>query len=153
MERFVALVILGWPVFATLVFAQKLSSEGGSAEHRAAVQITGHIFKPSELPAPNLAQLHVPAGFRIEKFAQNAGNARVLAVGPDGSIYLTRREQGDVLMFKVGANGLSDGPPKRVASRTGLHGIAISKGKVYLASVHEIFKADLLADGASARSK
>ncbi|MDQ6663285.1 MAG: YbhB/YbcL family Raf kinase inhibitor-like protein [Acidobacteriota bacterium] len=147
MERFVALVILGCPLFATLASAQKLSSEGGSAEHRADVQITGHVFKPSELPAPNLAQLHIPAGFHIEKFAENAGNARVLAVGPDGSIYLTRREQGDVLMFKVGANGLSAGPPKRVASRTGLHGIAISKGKVYLASVHEIFKADLLADG------
>ncbi len=89
----------------------------------------------------------MPPGFRIEKFAENAGNARVLTVGPDGSVYLTRREQGDILMFKVGANGLASGAPIRVASRTGLHGLAISKGKVYIATVHEIFTANLLPDG------
>ena len=127
--------------------AQKLSSEGGSPEHRADVQIIGHVFKPLELPAPDIAKLHVPAGFRIEKFAQNVGNARVLAVGPDGSVYVTRREDGDVLRFRVGANGLASGAGERVASRPGLHGIAFSNGKVYLVSVHEVFKADLLADG------
>ena len=68
-------------------------------------------------------------------------------MGPDGSVYVTRREQGDVLKFTVGPNGLAAGSPVRVASRAGLHGIAFSKGKVYLASVHEIFKADVMPDG------
>ena len=134
-------------LFAFAACAQKLSSAGGSPDHQSDVEITGHIFKPAELPAPPVSQLHVPSGFRVERFAGNAGNARVLAVGPDGSVYLTRREQGDILMFKTGANGLSSGEPVRVASRTGLHGLAISKGKVFIATVHEIFKADLLPDG------
>jgi len=50
-------------------------------------------------------------------------------------------------MFRVGANGLAAGAPVRVASRAGLHGIAFSKGKVYLASVHEIYKAAVMPDG------
>src|ERR1700679_761580 len=54
--------------------------------------------------APDLAKLHVPTGFRIARFAENVGDARILAIGPDGSVYVTRREEGAVLMFKVGAS-------------------------------------------------
>jgi len=67
---------------------------------------------------PAAEQLPVPDGFRIEKFAEHAGNARILAVGPDGSVYVTRREQGDVLLFKVGPNGLAAGSPVRVLAYT-----------------------------------
>src|SRR6201996_6780326 len=111
----------------SLATAQRLSSTGGSAEHQSDLEITWHIFKPRELPAPDLAQLHVPAGFRIQKFAENVGNARILAIGPNGNVYVTRREEGDVLMFRVGPDGLAAGPHTRVASRSGLHGIAFSK--------------------------
>jgi glucose/arabinose dehydrogenase len=127
--------------------AQRLSSAGGSSEHHSDVEITWHILKPTELPAPDLAQLHVPAGFRIQKFAENAGNTRILAIGPNGNVYVTRREEGDVLMFRMGADGVAAGQPARVASRSGLHGITFSKGKVYLAAVHEILRADVHPDG------
>ena len=42
---------------------------------------------------------------------------------------------------------LATGEPARVASRSGVHGIAFSKGKVYLAAVHEIYRAYVRADG------
>jgi Raf kinase inhibitor-like YbhB/YbcL family protein len=141
------------PIVAVLITAcvvaeaQQLSSAGGSPEHHSDIEITWHILKPLELPAPEVSQLHVPAGFRLQKFAENVGNARVLAIGPNGNVYVTRREEGDILMFRVGADGLAAGQATRVASRAALHGIAFSKGKVYLASVHEIFKADVLPDG------
>jgi Raf kinase inhibitor-like YbhB/YbcL family protein len=132
----------------TIAVAQRPSSAGGSPEHHSDVEITWHILKPVELPAPGLSLLHVPNGFRIQKFAEDAGNTRILAIGPNGNVYVTRREEGDVLMFRVGADGLAAGEPVRVASRSGLHGIGFSKGKVYLAAVHEIFKADVHPDGA-----
>jgi Raf kinase inhibitor-like YbhB/YbcL family protein len=127
--------------------AQPLSSAGGSPEHHSDVEITWHILKPVELPAPDVSQLHVPTGFRLQRFAENAGNVRILAIGPNGNVYVTRREQGDVMLYRVGSGGLAAGPPTRVASRSGLHGITFSKGKVYLASVHEIFTADIHPDG------
>jgi Raf kinase inhibitor-like YbhB/YbcL family protein len=129
------------------ISAQHPSSAGGSPEHHTDIEITWHILKPLELPAPDVSQLRVPTGFGIQKFAENIGNARILAIGPNGNVYVTRREEGDVLMFRVGGDGVASGKPIRVASRSGLHGIAFSKGKVYLASVHEIFKADVLSDG------
>ena len=131
----------------SFVAAQRQSSAGGSPEHHSDVEITWHILKPVELPAPDVSQLHVPDGFLLQKFAENVGNARILAIGPNGNVYVTRREEGDVLMFRVGANGLAAGDPERVASRSGLHGIASSKAKVYLAAVHEIFSADVRQDG------
>ena len=112
-----------------LAAAQPPSSEGGSPEHYSDVEITWHIFKPSELPAPHLSQLHVPTGFRIQKFAENIGNARILAIGQNGNVYVTRREEGDVLMFRVGPDGLATGQAVRVASRSGLHGIAFQKAR------------------------
>ena len=48
-----------------------------------------------ELPAPDLSRMRVPTGFRIQTFAENVGNARILAIGPSGNVYVTRREQGD----------------------------------------------------------
>ena len=90
----------------SLATAQRLSSTGGSAEHQSDLEITWHIFKPPELPAPDVAHLHVPAGFRIQKFAENLGNARILAIGPNGNVYVTRREEGDVLNLPLRAKGI-----------------------------------------------
>jgi glucose/arabinose dehydrogenase len=103
--RFRALVFL--IAVCSLARAQRPSSAVGSPEHHSDFEITWHIFKPVELPAPDLVQLHVPSGFRIQKFAENIGNARILAIGPNGSVYVTRREEGDILMFRVNADGLA----------------------------------------------
>jgi Raf kinase inhibitor-like YbhB/YbcL family protein len=134
-------------IAAGLAVAQQHKLDPHASEASADVEITGHVLKPPQLPPPDLTALKVPNGFRIERFAENVGNARMLAVAEDGSVYVTRREQADVLLFKVGPNGLALGAPRRVAGRPGLHGIAISKGKVYLAAVHEIFTAPILPDG------
>ena len=72
-KRFISRITLaGFPVLLT---AQKIPAGAGSPEHFSDVEITSHIFKPPELPAPAANQLHVPNGFRIEKFAEDVGNA------------------------------------------------------------------------------
>jgi Raf kinase inhibitor-like YbhB/YbcL family protein len=131
----------------TLSIAPCRPARAGSPENSANLTIEGHILEPVELPAPELSALKVPAGFRVDRFAENLGNARMLAVAPDGSIYVTRREEGDVLMLKDGGHGRAAGAPLRVASRSGIHGIAFHQGHVYLATVKEIFRARVLPDG------
>lgn len=116
-------------------------------ERAADVEVTTHIVKPLQLPPPDVKQLRVPDGFKIEVFARDLGNARMLAIGPEGRVYVTRREQGDVLMLEPDGNGLAKGPPKRVASRPNLHGIAFHSGKVYLATIKEVYRADVQPDG------
>jgi len=112
----------------------------------ANVQITGHILKPQQLPAPDVSQLTVPAGFEVTKAAEGLGNARIIVVNTDGSIYVTRRDEGDVLLLRDDGNG-GLLPPVRAASRSGLHGLAIYQDVAYLATPHEVFRADILADG------
>lgn len=146
---FIDLLVPAIVSFPASLMAQKIPANGGAPEHFADVEVKSHIFRPVELPVPAADQLRVPGGFRIDNFVEHLGNARILAVGFDGSVYVTRSEQGDVLILKVGPNGLAAGLPARVASRAGLHGIAFSSGKVYLAGVYEIFKADVMPDGTS----
>ena len=76
------------------------SDQPGPAENAADVNITTHILQPRELPAAEVSALKVPAGFRVTRFARDLGNVRVLAVAPDGTVYATRRDEGDVIMFK-----------------------------------------------------
>jgi Raf kinase inhibitor-like YbhB/YbcL family protein len=134
-------------VATTVAMAEPKSSQGGPPEYTSDVSITTHILQPSQMPAPELGTLKVPAGFKITRFAQDLGNVRILVVAPDGTVYATRRDEGDVLMLKDPGNGGPAGRPVRVASRSGLHGIALHRGQVYLATVHEIFRAPIQADG------
>jgi len=109
-----------------------------------------HTFKPAKVEATpeRIASLEVPAGFSIKPFATGLKNVRVLAVAPDGTVYASRRDQGDVIMLADrDGDGVADGPPVAVAHRAGAHGLAIHDGKLYLATVKELFSAPINADG------
>lgn len=123
--------------------AEQSSKKGGPPEFAADVSVDGHIFKPLQLPAPQLSELKVPEGFKITKVAEDLGNVRMLAIAPSGNIYYTRRDAGDVWMLRD-----EDGAtPARITSRSGLHGITFHEKMVYLATPNEIFRAEVLADG------
>ena len=53
-----------------------------------------------------------------------------------------------MLLLKDSNNdGVADGAPLVVANRAGAHGLAIHGGKLYLATVKEVFVADIKGDG------
>ncbi len=55
-------------------------------------------------------------------------------------------------MLKDGdGDGRADAAPVVVANRAGAHGLAIKDKQLYLATVKEVFVADILADGAWGR--
>jgi Raf kinase inhibitor-like YbhB/YbcL family protein len=114
------------------------------------VAISTHIFKPAKVEATTarISQLRAPKGFSVGVFASELKNARVLAVAPDGKIYLSRRDQGDVLLLEdANGDGHADGPPVTVANRPGAHGLAIKDGKLYIATVKEVYVGEIRPDG------
>ena len=114
------------------------------------VAISTHVTKPAETTADaaRISQLKAPAGFAVEVFARGLKNARVIAIGPRGEIYVSRRDQGDVLLLRDdNQDGKADGPPRVVARRSGTHGLAVHDGKLYLITVKEIFSAAINPDG------
>jgi len=84
----------------------------------------------------------------VTAFATGLKNARILAVAPNGDVYVSRRDQGDVLLLRdANGDGRADGAPIQVASRAGAHGLAIRDNKLYLVTVKELFVADIESDG------
>lgn len=114
------------------------------------VQITTNVFKPNKLPATSdrIGQLKVPEGFSVQPFAQGLGNSRIIAVSDQGFVYISRREEGDVLLLKdEDGDGKADKAPMQVVSRAQAHGLAIKDDKLYLVTVKEVFVADIKQDG------
>jgi Raf kinase inhibitor-like YbhB/YbcL family protein len=110
---------------------------------------TVHVFKPAKVDATpeRIAQIKAPPGFKVTLFAHGLKNARIIAVAPNGDIYVSRRDQGDVVLLKMNARGEEDGAPVVVANRSGAHGLAIRDDKLYLATVKQLFVADIKPDG------
>lgn len=108
------------------------------------------VFKPNKvLPTSDrMAQIKAPEGFTVKPFASGLGNSRILAVAEDGTVYVSRREEGDVLMLRdQNADGKADKAPVVVANRPQTHGLAVHDGKLYIVTVKELFVADIMEDG------
>ena len=108
-----------------------------------------HVFKPAKVDATpeRIAQVKAPPGFKVTLFAHGLKNARIIAVAPSGDIYVSRRDQGDVVLLKMNAKGEEEGVPVIVANRSGAHGLAIRDNKLYLATVKQLFVAAIQSDG------
>ncbi len=114
------------------------------------VRIITNIFKPNKVAptSDRINQLKVPEGFTVQPFAQELGNSRIIAVSTRGDVYVSRREEGDVLLLRdADSDGRADGPPISVASRAQAHGLATRDDKLYLVTVKEVFVADIKEDG------
>lgn len=107
--------------------------------------------KGTNLPVPGVeptdervSQLKLPAGFRITKFADGLGKPRMFAVGDDGTLYVTRREPGDVLALRdTDGDGKADQKDAVVKNLPGAHGIVLHDGKMYIATVRELYVGEM----------
>ena len=93
----------------------------------------GHIHRPAKV-APTAPK--APEGFKVETFAANLDNPRILAVAGDGTVYVTRSKTGDLLMLRRGA-----AKPTVLWTRKDLHGIALHGDRMYLATIKEVYAA------------
>jgi Raf kinase inhibitor-like YbhB/YbcL family protein len=135
-----------WLVPGLLYSSLALAQQGDGTD----VAVSAHVWKPAKVAADDtrVSQLHAPAGFKVNVFARDLKNARVVAVAPTGDVYVSRRDQGDVLLLRDrNGDGVADGKPLPVARRSGTHGLAIHDGKLYIATVKEIFAGPLAPDG------
>lgn len=112
-------------------------------------EIKGYVFRPAVAPASdaNIAQLKVPQGFIVKKFAGELGKPRILAISSNGNVYASDREAGIVMMLKdQDGDGISDSKAT-VATIKQAHGLFIHDSKMYIAAVREVYVANINADG------
>jgi glucose/arabinose dehydrogenase len=96
---------------------------------------------PDKLP---LAKLKVPAGFNIEVYAAGMANARSLAVGDKGTVFVGSR-----LVDKVYAIIDKDGKRTVKVLASGLYrpnGVAFHNGALYIAELSKVSKIEKVED-------
>ncbi len=106
-------------------------------------------------PTPELiSSLKLPEGFKIGIFAEELGAPRMICVGEDGTVYVTRREAGDVIALRdIDGNGRADSRKTVVGNLPGVHGITIHGGRMYLCTARELYVADLKGSDVGPRRK
>lgn len=134
-----------------LLIAQTISPAAAQGQDRPQTsQVTGHIQQPGGRAfSPDLLnRLRVPAGFRVSVFAEPKGNARMMWTHTDGTVYLTRQEQGDVMMLRDADGDGRAEMMRTVASGLELvHGMTIFENKMYLVAPTKVWSADVRPDG------
>lgn len=97
--------------------------------------------------APPVEKLRLPTGFAIEVFAEGVRDARSLALGDKGTIFVGTRARGHVYAL-VDADG--DGKSERMLTiAKGLNspnGVAFRNGSLYVAEINRILRFDAIED-------
>ncbi len=90
-----------------------------------------------------IKQLHVPAGFTLSIFADNLPNARSLALGDNGTVFVGTGTEGAVYAVQdSNGDGMAD---KRYVIASGLYmpnGVAYKDDSLFVAEVNRIIRFD-----------
>lgn len=133
---------------SSLLLALALSPGAMDAQRRVDIQTS--IERPQRLPfTPTTpAELRAPPGFNVGAFASGLGSPRMMALGPDGTVYVTRGDSGDVVALRdTDGDGTADDRRVVVSGLRGVHGITIHDGRFYFATVTSVYVADAGFDG------
>lgn len=89
--------------------------------------------QPQALAVP--AELTVPTGFTVSVFASDVTSGRLMAVSPDGVLYVARQSKGDVVALPDrDKNGKADSVDVVVSGLTRPHSLAFQKDHLYIAT-------------------
>lgn len=124
-----------------LLPAAASAQEGGGFN----LPIDGAIHKPErmERTADVLRKIRAPEGFAVSVFAEGLENPRMLAVAPNGDVYVTQRTAGNVVLLRDADNDGKADAQTVVVNLPQAHGIAISGDRMFLASVNDVYVAPI----------
>lgn len=135
--------------YAAFGFALAAGALCAQAQPKAVTKpLPSNVYETAKLEptAARIAGLKMPPGFFISKFAEME-NPRMIAVANDGTVYVSQRESGTLVMLKdTNRDGRAD-VQKVIATRKILHGIALHGTYLYFITVRELYRAPRRADG------
>jgi glucose/arabinose dehydrogenase len=115
------------------------------AEVERAIVHRHALTPPSASSGDALLQLlQTPDGFKVSLYASGLGHPRMIEAAADGNVYVTRRDEGDVLALRdTDGDGRADHRRIFLSGLDGVHGIAIHNGLMYLASQTKVWRTPL----------
>lgn len=136
------------PLVTAFVFSNASAQRG--IPPKEITKITHSTNYPEHLDfLPEMVNLlKVPDGWTVSIAASGLGKPRMLYYTPDGNLYITRRDTGDVLLLKDGNKDGKFEEIKTVAAEfKGVHGITVKDGFMYLCNNNELRRYTINADG------
>jgi glucose/arabinose dehydrogenase len=115
------------------------SAQEKSTLHPIAPILTGR--PASELP---LDKLKVPAGFKVQVWAEGVPEARSMALGDKGTVFVSNRNLSDV--YAITDKGGKREVKKVLSGLKSPNGVAFSKGTLFVAERHRITRYDGIED-------
>lgn len=102
------------------------------------------VLVPALLPATSdrIESLQLPDGFSIGVFAEGLDRPRMLAQGPDGTIYVTLENEGDVNAFRMNDAGQAEAMETVIQDLAGVHGITFFDGSMFVATPTSVFRGE-----------
>jgi glucose/arabinose dehydrogenase len=109
-------------------------------------------YRPTPIDLPQSAlggKLKVPLGFKVDTFAV-VPSARLLALGPDGAVYVSQPRRGGVArLVDSDGDGKAETQTVAVSGVDRAHGLAFHNGWFFIAGADGVFRVKLGADGAA----
>ena len=96
-----------------------------------------------EMRSPQLDKLTLPPGFSIEVYAADVPNARQMALSPNGTVFVSTRQAGDV--YAVRDDDGDQSADQVFVLDSGLNmpnGVAFHDGDLYVAEINRVLRYD-----------
>ncbi|MUL39009.1 PQQ-dependent sugar dehydrogenase [Gloeocapsopsis dulcis] len=136
------LLLLGIALFGII----STPANSQQPEQRRIERLEGYLATPEQLEFDEalVQQLRIPAGFQINVFAKDLGNPRNIAIAPDGTVYVTRREQQDVVALRDrNRDGRADEMRTIASNLPFVNGITIHQGRLYYVTDTSLYASNL----------
>jgi glucose/arabinose dehydrogenase len=114
------------------------------------VEETGHSLRPRVVDPTDerMKRLKLPQGFRIQKFADDLGSPRMIRVGEDGTVYVARPDEGDVVTLRdEDGDGRAERRGRLVEDLSDVHDLAIVGDTIYFVTVRDAYQAKRDGEG------
>jgi len=154
MERRNAIIqgVGAWVVLSTLLLVSGIDRQiMPTTAQEPPPPPNGSIVEPAREPFSEplaRSRLRLPPGFWLDVWATDLGNPRNLAVSPDGTVYVTRRQQGDLLaLTDHNSDGRADQVRTVASGLPYLNGLSLHAGQLYLATDQAVLVGEIQPDG------
>lgn len=130
------------------LFVNPVTSD--DAEEFRAVASEYYVVTPAKIEFEEelIDRLNVPEGFSVSVYAEDLENARIIAVSDEGHVYVTQRDQGNVLLLQdKDGDGRADRKQKVATDMPDVHGLAVHENWLYMVTNKELYRAEMNDDG------
>jgi glucose/arabinose dehydrogenase len=101
---------------------------------------------PDKYPNPNLEMIRLPEGFHISMYYPKVENARSLALGTRGTVFVGTREKKVYALVDEDKDGFADKIYTIADNMTSPNGVAFKDGSLYVAEISRVWRYDNIED-------